>query len=185
MPELTADLLSTDGQPLWRPPSAWRDEPQLMALQPWLTHSDSLTEKLRAAVGDAFHVNVLHEGTAQLSAEDAMLLRTLPGIAARLREVQLCGAVPLVYARTLAPSKAARWLQDLNSQPLGDRVFAAADTQRSAIEVARLDASQPLYRSAVKDIEHAPAILWARRSVLSLGDSRLLIYECFFGVPER
>ncbi|MGH8370905.1 MAG: chorismate--pyruvate lyase family protein, partial [Gammaproteobacteria bacterium] len=93
--------------------------------------------------------------------------------------------VPLVYARTLAPSKAARWLQDLNSQPLGDRVFADTSTQRGAIEVARLDDTQPLYRSAVKDIEHAPAFLWARRSVLSLRDSRLLIYECFLGIPER
>ncbi|MDE2273724.1 MAG: chorismate lyase [Gammaproteobacteria bacterium] len=185
MPRLTADQLPTHGQPLWRPPSAWRDEPQLMALQPWLTHSGSLTEKLRAAVGGAFHVRVLHEGVTQLGAEDAMLLHMLPGSTARLREVQLCGDVPLVYARTLAPSKAAGWLQDLNSRPLGDRVFAEAGTQRGAIEAARLDDTQPLYRSAVKDIEHAAAILWARRSVLSLRDSRLLIYECFLGIPER
>ncbi|MDE2071062.1 MAG: chorismate lyase [Gammaproteobacteria bacterium] len=185
MPELTANPLPTDGQPLWRPADAWRREPQLTTLWSWLSHSGSLTEKLRAAVGDAFHVRVLHEGVTQLSAEDAVLLHTLPGTAARQREVQLCGAIPLVYARTLAASKAARWLKDLNSQPLGDRVFTAADTQRSAIEVARLDNTQPLYRAAVRNIEHAPAILWARRSVLSLGDSRLLIYECFFSVPER
>lgn len=185
MSELTANPLPTDRQPLWRLADAWQREPQLTALWSWLSHSGSLTEKLRAAVDAAFHVKVLHEGAVQLSAEDALLLHALPGTAARLREVQLCGAVPLVYARTLAPSEAASWLQDLNSQPLGDRVFAAADTQRSAIEVARLDAAEPLYRSAVRNIEHAPAILWARRSVLSLGDSRLLIYECFLGLPER
>lgn len=184
MPELTANPFPTDRWPVWRSSAAWRGEPQLAVLWPWLTHSGSLTEKLRSAVGAAFHVKVLHEGAAPLSAEDAVLLHTLPGTAARQREVQLCGAVPLVYARTLAPAEAASWLQDLNSQPLGDRVFAAADTQRSAIEVARLDDTQPLYRAAVRNIEHAPAILWARRSVLSLGDSRLLIYECFLGIPE-
>lgn len=185
MPELTANPGSTDRQPLWRPPGAWRGESQFMALRPWLSHPGSLTEKLRTVVGGAFHVRVLHEGLMQLDAEDAMLLHALPGSAVRLREVQLCGDGPLVYARTLAAAEAAGWLQDLNSQPLGDRVFAQAGTRRSAIEVARLDDTQPLYRSAVRNIEHAPPILWARRSVLSLRDSRLLIYECFLGIPER
>lgn len=183
MPEATARPEHMDRPLLWQPLVAWRNAPGLAALSPWLGHAGSLTEKLRSVVGTAFHVRVLHEGTAPLGAEDALLLGSLHGTAARLREVNLCGQRPLVYARTLAPAQAADWLQDLNTRPLGDRVFAQAGTGRGAIEVARLDATQPLYRAAVKGLDAPPAVLWARRSVLEVHGSRLLIYECFLAVP--
>lgn len=168
----------------WRRLNTWPPEHQPAALWPWLSHSGSLTEKLRATVGGAFHVKVLHEGVAQLNVEDAMLLRTLAGTAARLREVHLYGASPVVFARTLALAEAASWLQDLNTQPLGDRVFAEGDAQRGVIEIAQLDLTQALYRAAVQEISRPSKELWARRSVLTVRDSRLLIYECFLSVPE-
>lgn len=184
MPDATARPQPVDRPLLWQPLAAWRNEPGLAAFSPWLGHAGSLTEKLRSVVGSSFYVHVLHEGAAPLGPEDAVLLGSLPGTAARLREVNLCGKYPLVYARTLAPAQAADWLQDLNAQPLGDRVFAQAGAVRGAIEVARLDAAQSLYRAAVKGIDAPPAMLWARRSVLEVRGSRLLIYECFLAVPE-
>lgn len=184
MPDATARPQHIHKPLLWQPLAAWRNEPGLAALAPWLGYTGSLTEKLRVVTGAAFHVRVLHEGAARLGAEDAVLLGSLPGTAARLREVNLCGEHPLVYARTLAPAQAADWLQELNAQPLGDRVFAQAGTERGAIEVARLHAAQALYRAAVKAIDAPPAMLWARRSVLEVRGSRLLIYECFLAVPE-
>src|SRR5574340_142055 len=183
MPDATARPERIDRPLLWQPLAPWRNAAGLAALSPWLGHAGSLTEKLRSVVGAAFHVRVLHEDTAQLGAEDAVLLGSLPGTAARLREVTLCGQCPLVYARTLAPAQAADWLQDLNARSLGDRVFAQAGTERGAIEVARLDATQSLYRAAIQGIDAPPAVLWARRSVLEVHGSRLLIYECFLAVP--
>jgi len=170
---------------LWQPAHLWPPERQPQEWWPWLIHAGSLTGKLRAAVGTAFHVKVLREGAVALSAEDALRLHTLPGAAAHRREVHLCGTSPLVFARTQALAPAATWLKDLNAQPLGDRVFAQAGAQRSMIEVAQLDAAQPMYRAAVAGIAHPPVRLWARRSVLTVRDSRLLIYECFLAVAQR
>lgn len=185
MPEATAIPQRSDRPLRWQPLAAWRDTPGFAAFSPWLGHAGSLTEKLRSVAGTSFYVRVLHEGTAPLGAEDAVLLGSFPGTTAGMREVNLCGEHPLVYARTLAPAQAADWLQDLNARPLGDRVFAQAGAVRGAIAVARLDAAQPLYRAALKGIDAPPAMLWARRSVLEVRGSRLLIYECFLAVPER
>ena len=170
---------------LWQPANLWPPEQRPEEWWPWLSHTGSLTGKLRAAVGDAFYVKVLHEDPVALSAEDALLLHTPPGTVAHRREVHLCGKWPLVFARTLALAQAAAWLKGLNTQSLGDRVFAQTNVQRSQIEVAVLDAAQPLYRAAVVGIEHPSAGLWARRSVLTVRDSHLLIYECFLAVPEH
>ncbi|MGH8282619.1 MAG: chorismate--pyruvate lyase family protein [Gammaproteobacteria bacterium] len=168
----------------WTPLTVWPAEARPQALWPWLAHVDSLTEKLRAAAGDAFHVKVLHEGVTQLDVHDAVLLHTLPGTAASLREVHLCANEPWVYARTLSVAESGGWLEALGTQPLGDRVFAEADTQRGPIEVAQLDAAQPLYHAALKGLPHRPACLWARRSVLTVRGSRLLIYEIFLNGME-
>lgn len=165
---------------VWRPLEAWPAEQLPASLWPWLACPGSLTEKLRAAVGDAFHVRVLREGDTPLAAEDARCLDAATGTAARIREVYLCGDLPRVYARTLAVSAAgSRWLHELGTQPLGERVFAEVDTRRSPIEVALLDAAHPLYRAAVPDTRHTSIPLWARRSLLTVRTSRLLIYECF------
>lgn len=164
---------------LWQPVSGWPVESRPEVLWPWLSHAGSLTEKLRAVVGAAFHVQVLHEGASALLAEDAQLLHTLPGTAAQVREVYLCGEAPCVYARTLAASDAVRWLDRLNTQPLGDRVFADPETQRLPIQAACLGPGHFLYAAALRRLERKPGMLWSRRSVLVAGDARLLIYECF------
>lgn len=163
----------------WKPLDAWPSTQRPTALWPWLAHTGSLTEKLRAVVGEALHVEVLREDVTQLVADDALLLHSLPGTAAHRREVYLCGDQPRIFARTLATAEAARWLDELNTQPLGERVFAQARLQRGAIQVALLEAGQPLFQAASQRFRPVLAALWARRSVLTVQDDRLLIYECF------
>lgn len=146
----------------------------------WLTHRGSLTQKLRAFAGPAFHVRVLNETEIELDAVDARLLNVKPGSRARLREVYLCGSQPLVYGRTLAAANdAAALLNALGDQPLGDRVFRAPDAERGDIEIRCAGASDELYRAATQTLDNPPASLWARRSVLQVQGTRLLIYECF------
>ncbi|MGB9430558.1 MAG: chorismate lyase [Gammaproteobacteria bacterium] len=171
--------IASDQTGFWKPPDSWTAEQRPKALWPWIVHAGSLTEKLRATVGDTFHVQVVHEGNAQLNDEDARLLQVTPSSMTRVREVYLCGDIPWVFARTLAPAEGGRWLDKLGTQPLGERVFAEAGTHRTPIEAARLDETQPLYQAAIKGMARRPEFLWARRSVLTVRGGRLLIYECF------
>ena len=172
----TSEFLNNDC--LWRPLEAWPEE-QRPALWMWLQDAGSLTNKLRATAGPAFHVQVLHEGRTLLDAEDARLLHTDTGSAALVRRVYLCADTPWVYAHTLALTKSGQWLDRLGAHPLGDRVFAHAAAQRSVIEVAQLDPQHELYQAALEGLKTTPPMLWARRSVLLVDSHRLLIYECF------
>ena len=83
--------LAVDG---WRPVTTWPAVERPPALWEWLTHTGSLTQKLRALAKDAFHVQVLKETGIELATGDAQLLGVPPGSAAQLREVYLCGAQP-------------------------------------------------------------------------------------------
>lgn len=179
-------MITAPGEGRWRVPAAWPDAERPSAPWAWLTHSGSLTQKLREFTGAAFHVEVLREAGIELGVEDAQLLAVAPGSTAQLREVYLCGTQPLVFGRTLAPDHgAARWLERLGAQPLGDRVFADQHTARGEIEVQRVTASDAFYRAAVRGLAEPPGWLWARRSVLRVQAARLLIYECFLpGVAD-
>jgi len=163
---------------LWHPLEAWPVE-QRPALWTWLQETGSLTKKLRATAGPAFHVQVLHEGRTSLDVEAARLLQTHAGNAALERRVYLCADIPWVYAHTLVLTDSAQWLDTLGAHPLGDRIFANASAQRGVIEAAQLDSGHELYQAAMQALETKPPCLWARRSVLVVDGQRLLIYECF------
>ena len=163
----------------WIPLEVWPVEKRPAALWPWLEEAGSLTEKLRSAAKADFHVRVLQQAQAPLDAGDAGLLQVPAGTNAHIRQVYLCARLPWVYARTLALTGDRHWLEQLGTQPLGERVFAAADTQRGPIEVAQLYPRHELYGASVNDLDRKPPMLWARRSVLIVDGSRLLIYECF------
>ena len=169
--------LAGDG---WRTVTTWPAVERPPALWVWLTHTGSLTQKLRTLVEDAFHVQVLRETGIELAAEDARLLGVPSDSPAQLREVYLCGAQPLVFGRTLAAKHgAAQWLEQLGARPLGDRIFAEQGAVRGEIEVKQVTAPEALYLDAVRGLSEPPTMLWARRSVLSVQTARLLIYECF------
>lgn len=187
---ITSVSLSPKSVPIdtrWRSVAEWPAAERLPAVWSWLTHSGSLTRKLREFSGDSFHVEVLKETDVRLDSEDARLLDAMPGDAAKLREVYLCGIRPLVFGRTLTSGPdGAQWLEHLGTQPLGDRVFAEQNAVRGEIEVRRVTESDALFRDAVRGLAVTPAaVLWARRSVLTVQSVHLLIYECFLpGVNE-
>ncbi len=114
-----------------------------------------------------------------LLVQDAALLHAKTGEPAYLRQVYLCGAEPLVYARSVAVGEGRRWLKELGDNPLGQRVFAAKDARRGTIEATSLAPGEPLYEAAVAGLTTQPGKLWARRSLLTVGDAAMLIYECF------
>jgi len=164
---------------VWRPIHAWAPEARPQALWPFVVEAGSLTERLKAKVGSAFHVRVLEEGAAPLAADDAGLLQAQPGDAGFMRQVYLCGSEPLVYARSLAVGEGARWLQELGDNPLGAKVFAEKGVQRTPIQATHLSPGQPLFDAAVTGLSSKPMELWARRSLLTVKGAAILIYECF------
>lgn len=190
MTEIASVSLPPEAVPIdthWRTVAEWPAAERASAPWSWLTHSGSLTRKLRGLTGDSFHVEVLRETDIRLDEEDARLLDAIPGQAARLREVYLCGTQPLVFGRTLtSDDDGAQWLERLGTRPLGDRVFAEQDAVRGEIEVKRVTGSDMLFRDAVRGLAVPPtAALWARRSILMVRSARLLIYECFLpGVED-
>lgn len=164
----------------WRALGTWPAAERPSAPWAWLAHDGSLTQKLRDFAGTAFHVRVLRETGGVLAAEDARLLGLRASEPARLREVYLCGLRPLVFGRTLAAGDgAAHWLERLGAQPLGERVFAEPSTLRGDIQVMQLAADDALCRDAWRGMDMPAAPLWARRSVLRVRETNLLIYECF------
>lgn len=149
------------------------------AVWPFIAEAGSLTERLKAKAGAAFHVEVLKESEVPLLAQDATLLHAKAGEPAYLRQVYLCGSEPLVYARSVAVGEGRRWLKELGDNPLGQRVFADKDARRGPIEVTCLAPGEPLYEAAVAGLAAKPGKLWARRSLLTVGAAAILIYECF------
>lgn len=163
----------------WKALPSWSVDARPASLWPFIAEAGSLTERLKAKAGAAFHVQVLKESEVQLLAQDAALLQAKAGEPAYLRQVYLCGAEPLVYARSVAAGAGRRWLKELGDNPLGQRVFAAKDARRGTIEVTCLAPGEPLYEAAVASLSSKPGRLWARRSLLTVGDAAILIYECF------
>ncbi len=169
-------------EPLWRSLDAWPADARPAALWPFIAEAGSLTEKLKAKAGAAFRFRLLSESAHALGAEDAALLGVMEGAEGFLRQVDLGGAEPWVYARSLAAGEGVRWLKALGQQPLGQRVFGARDTTRGPIQAARLAAGDPLLEAAAANRGRPLTELWARRSVLKAGGTAILIYEFFY--PE-
>jgi chorismate--pyruvate lyase len=166
----------------WKALLSWPADTRPVTLWPFIAEAGSLTERLRAKAGGAFHVQVLKESEVQLLTQDAALLQAKAGEPAYLRQVYLCGAEPLVYARSVAVGEGRRWLKELGDNPLGQRVFADKDSRRGPIEVTCLAPGEPLYDAAVTGLSDKPGKLWARRSLLTVSGAAILIYECF--LPE-
>lgn len=167
----------------WKPVADWPAARRPAGLWSFIAEAGSLTERLKAKVGNAFRVQLLHQGHFAPSEEEMLLLDAKPEEAGFERQVYLCGRAPLVYARSMAMGSAEHWLKELGEQPLGERVFAEAGARRGPIHVTELDSHDHLYREAVAGLaQHPDGKLWARRSLISVGGAGILIYECF--LPE-
>lgn len=134
-------------------------------LLPWLSATDSLTQRLKRQCGGAFDLVVLSEQDAPLSEDDAAALALDVGSPARVREVHLrCDRVPCIHARSLLPhatlAGAGRDLASLGERPLGDALFAHPDMVRGPIELT-----------------DTPG--WGRRSVFRLSGQPVLVTEWF------
>lgn len=173
----------SSGLETWRPLDSWPAKARPTALWPYLSEIGSLTERLRAKAGRGFHVQLLKQGQVALKPEEAEFLGAPAAGTAFERQVYLCGKEPWVYARSLTTGEGERWLKDLGVTPLGEKVFAEPDARRGPILAAQIGPEHPLYRAAALGLAYEyTRPLWARRSLLTVNGTAILIYECF--LPE-
>jgi chorismate--pyruvate lyase len=150
----------------------------------WLGERGSLTARLRAHCRQ-FSLLRLGQCLARPRRDEAPLLGLPRRQQAWTREVVLCAdGVPVVYAHSVAHPEVLRgaWrlLERLGSRPVGDAVFARAQTRRGEIRVRRLRARDPLQRAACAHAGLAPSTrLWARRSAFVHRGQALWVTEVF------
>jgi chorismate--pyruvate lyase len=143
----------------------------------WLFDRSSLTRRLRTLSDDEFEVIPLREAVGPILPEECRVLGLQPGVLGWIREVYLAGfGRPWVYARSvinhldIAGSDCA--LLQLGNIPLGSLLFGEKPYKRSEIEVCR-------YRDVCNASSRPASPLWARRSVFSRGQTRVLVHEMF------
>jgi chorismate--pyruvate lyase len=150
----------------------------------WLLEEGSLTERLVAACGEAFRVEVLAQGRERPFADEAAALALPPGRFALVREVRLvCGRDVWVRARTVIPPATLtgreRRLLYLGNRSLGATLFSDPSMTRGVAEFARLAPGQALYARISAGLSDPPPEIWGRRTVFRLADKPLLVSEYF------
>lgn len=138
----------------------------------WLKLEGSLTRALQLQCRESFHVDILQEGFARPSLEEARTLGIPIRQNAWIREVCLTGDnTPWVLARTIIPLSTlagrGRRLRNLGRRPLGAYLFSNPEWQRGPFETGLC------HRSS----SHQP--LAARRSRFFSGHHGLLVGEYF------
>lgn len=171
-------------EPLWVPAkrlASMHVDPRMLD---WLLDPASLTRRLVERCRGAFRVRVACQRRARPLRDERYVLGLRDDRYALVREVHLvCGAQPLVYARTIIPAATLtgreKHLAALGSKPLGAYLFAAPDVERRWIEYARIVPGQRLFEDAVRDLRQPPDAIWGRRSLFTVAGKPLLVNEIF------
>lgn len=149
------------------------------SLLPWLAEPGLLTERMRAACGDAMRFRLLGLQPAVLPSA----LRTRLAVdddQCLLRDIEFCrGEQRWLFAQTVLPAStvaAHPWLHELGEQPLGEALRRAGRHHREPLEYARLLPDHPLARVAGREPIEA---LWARRAIYRVDTAPLIVQEVF------
>jgi chorismate--pyruvate lyase len=171
-------------EPHWRPRARLYQAELPPGLRDWLFDTGSLTRRLRQACPGQFEVKVLGQQWARPLPSEARVLGLKRYGYVWIREVQLfCDNQPWVFARTLIPTSTLRGcckrLTHLGTRPLGAVLFTDPMVRRGEVEVARVDATQRLYRCALAELAASGDAIWGRRSVFYIHGQPLLVCEIF------
>lgn len=149
----------------------------------WLVDEGSLTARLKTCYADFAVQPVMLQYAKALRDETGMLgLRRHES--ALIREVLLMGGgQPVVFAHSVLPRTSLRgsWrgLGKLGNKPLGAALFANPKVKRTPLEYKKLSAGSPVSMRLSEHIQIAGDMVWARRSVFRLGESKILVTEIF------
>jgi chorismate--pyruvate lyase len=193
MPECNAGVIA-DRQArrftVWRPVTTRPPQSLPPRTRASLLDTGSLTARLKARCGPAFHVELLALQDITLDHDLSRLLGLPRGAPAQVREVHLCGAqCRLVFAQSVLPyqSLQGRWrrLLRLGTKPLGQVLFSDRRVRRGELQIACLQPGMRLYQRASAGLDAPPAQLWGRRSLFELPRGPVLVCEFFLPTFEQ
>ncbi len=157
-------------------------------LSDWLLYPGSFMERLRDyGVKDA-QISVLHQGWQTPFEEEQIKLNL--SSAAFIREVLIHNdTVQFMYARTVFPEETLSGeeqnLIHLENRSLGSVLFNRKDLQRSIFDFIHLRPNMLWYQKAKQYASITTNELWARRSVFSFSEKKLLLTEVFLPDMEK
>lgn len=130
------------------------------SVQLWLNDEHSLTAKLKSMFAD-FSVTVLSQQQIKPHAHEAEIMQT--DELCVVREVELMGdGQVVVFARSVIPvTPDTKQILEIGAKPLGEVLFNQANIQRSPMQITHT------------------GTVWGRRSLFTLGNTKLLVSEFF------
>ena len=158
--------------------------PQLPAgFAPWMHDHGSLTRHIQQCCTHFSVVPVRH-GLARIAYDESSVLGLTARSHAYSREVYLhADGQPVVFAHSTCAAKhlSGAWqaMSGLGNRSLGSLLFTHPLVRRQPLYYLALRPHHPLYQRAVKVLNTAPAVLYARRSLFHLHGAPLLVTEVF------
>lgn len=152
------------------------------ALRGWLFEQGSLTDRVRRFCPEGFVLELLRSTWDRPLPDERQALDLPAARNALVREVYLCcGPRPVVFARSVIPSRSLRGanqrLARLGARPLAAILFGPGTSGRRSLEVAALDRVHPLHAMATRG--EPAGVLWARRSLFFPARKPILVTEVF------
>ncbi len=170
------------GAPCWRDASFGLPKPVPPYVRAWILLDTSMTRALQQTFGPEMSVQVVHDSSGSLLADERTLLNTTDQ-AGHVREVVLwCGRQSRLVARTVYVSSKLRAHQELNSlgsRPLGELLFARDTPRWLKREFTVIEAHMALFALVRRAPGTADTPCWARRTVFLLEHEHLLVTEIF------
>ena len=168
--------------------SGWHPAPLTMSpqIRHWLQNNGSLTRHIQQHC-ENFRVEPVFQSLATACDDELAILKLRPGELVHVREVYLyCGKIPVVFAHSVVARKNLRgaWygMSKLGNKSLGTVLFTNPVIKRTPLRFKKLNLAHPLFHRACKNMQGAPDILWARRSLFTLHGQPILVTEVF--LPE-
>lgn len=154
---------------------------------PYFWDSHSTTARARTIDPKGFQVNLISAAFKKALPDEYQCLSLDPASAVWVREVELdLLSTPVMFARLIVPYSAItdvfHRIPYLGNQPLGRYLFRLCGITRKPFETKRLKKGDRLYENITQSQENKPSELWARRSIFTYQEERLLLTEIF--LPE-
>lgn len=137
------------------------------SILPWLTHEQSLTQKLDDAAGEA-RLEVLAQTWERPSAWDCSVLNLTSQTVMHREIVMWAFNAPCWYARTILPDTTfnanSTLFNRLKAEPLGHLIFNGTEIQRASLRHYMISPSSSEYHWLTSSMHQGASELWVRLS---------------------
>lgn len=144
-------------------------------LLPWVSCQDSLTDRLRAAAGDA-RLQLLKQCWEAPNWWDRQALQIESETVLHREIIMYAWDVPCWYARTIIPSTTYQADKDffnrLKTESLGDLIFNQTKVTRVSLIHYPITKQSIEYYWLDIDMHDNEEVLWLRKSIFTIADSK-------------